>query len=300
MRAASPATTTSETIPAEFIQAVLREHLADPSARLTDLHAQPIPSDGFSGNRLYRVRLAWTRESPTDGPDSATWVLKRWLPGGHSERQLGVTRPLEAIAWMEGILRPMALPRGVVVPILSTRVDPREPAAWIVMEDVSAALREYSRDRQLPPAEVPRRAKQILDGLARLHTRWERPDHQTALRAAGWLVPFERFLWCEAASYAALLGRPALPGLAPGSPLTAEYRADVQACLGWLPSGDRKVWEELLCRRESLVDALRTVPCTLLHGDADDRNIGLRWPPGSASSGRGSDGSPALVLIDWE
>lgn len=289
-----------ETIPAAFIQTVLRERLADRSARLTDLWAEPIHSDGFSGNRLWRAHLAWTSGGPAGGSGSATWVVKRWLPGGRAERLLGMTRPLEAVAWEQGILAPSVLPPGVSVPILGARLDSGGAAAWIAMEDVASALSAYSREHPLPPAEAVARAKQALDGLARLHARWERPARQARLRRSSWLVPFERFLWYEAASYATVLGRARPVDGATGSTVSDEYRADVQALLAWLPAGDRRVLEELLCRREPLVAALGAFPRTLLHGDVDDRNIGLRRPRGKSTSDRDGDDVPELVLVDWE
>jgi hypothetical protein len=295
------AMTVAETAPApaELLQAVLREDLAIPTARITDLQVEPIPSDGFSGNRLYRARVAWAGGAVSEAR-SATWVLKRWLPGGHGERLLGVDRPLEALAWERGILRPEALPAGVVAPIVSVRLDPSGDAAWIVMEDVSAALAGYSRERPLPPTEAVARVKQVLDGLARLHAWWERPQRRANLRRYSGLVPFERFVWCEAARYAAALGRTPPAGAPPGSPVTDEFRADVHAFVDWLPADARPVFEELLYRREPLLAALGAFPRTLLHGDADDRNIGLRHRAGRAATNGSIGTSPELVLIDWE
>ena len=225
-------------------------------------------------------------------------MIKRWLPGGHSEALLGITQQLEALDWQHGLLQRDTLPAGVIAPIVGARLDPGETKAWLVMEDVAAALNEYSRDRPLSPAEAVVRVKQVLNHLARFHAWWERPKQQTKLRGYPWLVPVERFLWCEAPAYAAVLGRSSVGGRAQGSPVTDELRADVQAFLSWLPSGERRLWEEILWNRESLVTAFREFPQTLLHGDADDRNIGLRWPaPEAGSSG---NTSPELILIDWE
>jgi hypothetical protein len=144
------------------------------------------------------------------------------------------------------------------------------------------------------------RVKHVLDGLARLHAWWERPEQQAKLRGYSGLVPVERFPWCEAASYATALGRTPSAGIAPGSPATEEFRADVHAFLAWLPPGDRPVLEELLYRREPLVAALGAFPRTLLHGDADDRNIGLRHRAGRAATNGSVGACPELVLIDWE
>jgi hypothetical protein len=90
-----------DAVPAAIVEAALRTHLADDAAALIDLVASPISGDGFSGHRLYRVRLAWVSERQGIGPGSADWVVKRWLPNGPSEALLGVTRPLEALAWEE-------------------------------------------------------------------------------------------------------------------------------------------------------------------------------------------------------
>jgi hypothetical protein len=94
----------------ETVEAMLRKHLADPSAHITDLEAEPIVSDGYSGNELQRLRLACTSARATGAPHTATWVLKRWLPGGHAEHLLGIRRPLEALSWQVGLIRPHALP----------------------------------------------------------------------------------------------------------------------------------------------------------------------------------------------
>jgi phosphotransferase family enzyme len=283
-------------VPTETIQAMLREHLADPSAHLTDLEAEPIVSDGYSGNELQRLRLAWSSRHATDKPRTAAWVLKRWLPGGHAEHLLGIHRPLEALSWQAGLVSPAALPAGVTTPMVAARLDPDGRAAWIAMEDVSPELARYSREAPLPPAEALARARQILDRLARFHTWWERPDRQATLRRCPWLVPMERFLWCDAASCATVLGKVPPPGLAPGREVTDEYRANIKAVLAWMPAGDRPLFERLFCDRTPLVSALSVLPRTLIHGDVGDRNVGLRQRPAGAATDDASD----LVLIDWE
>ena len=59
-------------MPTGVVEAVLREHLGDDGAALTDLVATPIPGDGFSGNRLYRVRLTWASGRQGGVPGSAS------------------------------------------------------------------------------------------------------------------------------------------------------------------------------------------------------------------------------------
>ena len=73
-----------EEIPVSMVQAVLQDHLVDETATVTDLAAEPILCDGFSGNTLYRARVAWTAAGRNGSSGSADWVIKRWLPGGHS------------------------------------------------------------------------------------------------------------------------------------------------------------------------------------------------------------------------
>lgn len=294
-----PTEIAAEIAPRELLQDILGEHLGDPTAHISDVEMEPIVTDGYSGNRLYRARVAWTGGTLPD-VHSASWVLKRWLPGGHGKRLLGVDRPVEVLAWAAGILRPETLPAGVVIPVIDARLDPRGDAAWIVMRDVSADLRTYSRELPLAPAEAVARVKHVLDGLARLHAWWESPHQRTRLHRCSGLVPFERFVWCEAASYAAALGRTLPAGAAPGSAVTDEFRADVQAFLAWLPADDRGVLGTLLYRREPLAAALCAFPRTLLHGDADDRNIGLRYRAGQTQPGLAGEDAPKLVLIDWE
>ena len=56
----------------------------------------------------------------------------------------------------------------------------------------------------------------------------------------------------------------------------------------------------MLCDRESLVAAFRPFPHTLVHGDTDDRNIGLRRTPGRPSPTGGAEDAQEVVLIDWD
>ena len=289
-----------EEVPTDLVEAVLHAHLADEEAALTSLVANPIPGNGFSGNRLYRVHLSWASGRRGTRPASADLVVKRWLPGGHGKALLGVTRPLEALAWEQGLLRRAALPAGIVAPIIGAKLTAAGTSAWIVMEDVAAALSEYSRERPLPAPEALARVKHVLDGLARFHAWWERPEQRMRLRDCRWLVSLEQFLRVEASTYAAAFGRAERRPSAGGRAAADELRADLQAFLDWLPAGDRPLWKTLMCDREPLVTAFRHFPPTLLHGDADDRNIGLRGVAADPARAGGAEGTPELVLIDWE
>src|SRR5688572_5880818 len=119
-----------ESVPTALVETMLREYLADEDAVLTSLVTTPIPGEGFSGNTLYRVHLSWAPGRPSRRSGSADWVIKRWLPGGQGEALLGVTRPLEALAWEQGLLRREALPAGVAIPIIGTQLDPTGTSAW--------------------------------------------------------------------------------------------------------------------------------------------------------------------------
>lgn len=201
------------------------------------------------------------------------------------------------------------MPAGVSTPIVGAWRDPGGWGAWIAMEDVSPALDRYSRAARLSPAEAVARAQLVLDRMARLHAWWERPAARARLEACRWLVPTERFLWCEVASYAAALGRaPAAEAAAEaaGGAPTDDLRADLTAFLDWLPARDRALFTELLCHREPLAAALGAFPRTLLHGDLDDRNVGLHLPGDPAGAGgavdaeREAETEAELLLIDWE
>jgi hypothetical protein len=86
-------------------------------------------------------------------------------------------------------------------------------------------------------------------------------------------------------------------GPVPPGPMSEEDCLEIQAFLDWLEPGDRYLWEDMMCDRTPLVEALRELPRTFLHGDPGPRNGGLRWPPGGE---HGVSGSTELVLIDWE
>lgn len=284
----------------EIVTPLLRMHLGDASARLTHLAATQLPSEGFSGHELYRADLAWNGGRRGTKPGSARWVLKRWQPDGHSVRLLSVDAPVEALAWEHGILRPDALPQEVAAPLIGTRHDADGRSVWIAMDDVSADLDQYSRQRPIPGTVALDRLKTILTRLAQYHVWWESPARQGTLRSQPWLVPVERILWCEAGSHAEALGRARPVQAAAGTTVTAEFRANIEAFLAWLPTRDRPPFADLLCNRAALVSAFAPLPRTLLHGDLDDRNIGLRLTAPDAADNPAAAAPVELVLIDWE
>jgi hypothetical protein len=286
---------TSELVPEEVVESILREHLRDTAAILTDLSVQPFKNDGGSGNHtLTNARIAWAAEGD-DSPGSAEWIIKCWEPGGLSANQLGQTLPAEALAWQHGLINPRSFPAGIATPFVGARVDADGTRAWIAMTDVAAELREYSFGNPLHPEEALRRVRIVLDGLARFHAWWEQPQQQEKLAECTWLLPWETKVWGSAAMLALALGdRPPMGPIRP-DPVTEDLRIKVHAFLDWLPPSDRHLWEDLMCDRRKLVSALGGLPRTLLHGDLGPRNIGLRWPQERAALS-----PPELVLIDWE
>jgi hypothetical protein len=164
--------------------------------------------------------------------------------------------------------------------------------AWVAMRDVSSELASYSRGQPLPPDVALERARLILDRLAHFHAWWERPDRQEKLAECDWLLAWEDKVWANATTWARVLGREPVGGRGTGSLMTEARRAGIDAFLKAMAPEDRRLWERLMCDRRPLLAALHDVPHTLIHGDPDDRNIGLRWVDG--------DHAAELVLIDWE
>jgi hypothetical protein len=170
-------------------------------------------------------------------------------------------------------------------------IDPSGEAAWLAMTDVSKALREYDRAAPLAPERLLSHVKAILSALARFHAFWEQPNRQTFLGGMDWLLPLENYLWRNAAICAAILGKDVVRGFGQSIPIGAEQDPNLPAFLEWLAPSARALFEELLVDRSRLVDQYKGLPGTLLHGDLDDRNIGLSRSP---------LGESELVLIDWE
>jgi len=282
----------TDNVPESVLSSILRDYLGDPEAQLTNCILVPVFHSGTSGdNSLYRADIEWVTSNSRIPTSSTSWLIKCWKPGGLSLSELGWNRPVEALAWQHGILSPELIPPGVKTPIVGTVIDPGEEAAWVAMTDVLKELREYDRAAPLPSERLVSHAKAILAGLARFHAFWEQPDRQELLEGKDWLLPFENYLWRNAATYAAILKKDVVGGFSQVNSFTVESELNIQAFLGWLEPSVRPIWEELLVDRGRLVDRFTGLPYTLLHGDLDDRNIGLSWSP---------SGESELVLIDWE
>lgn len=270
----------TENVPEAVISSILRDYLKDPEAHLTNIILTPFSNSGASvNNSFYRADIEWVLSSSRIPASSTTWLIKSWKPGGLSLKELGWKAPIEALGWQHGILRPESLPAGIKTPIVGAVSDAGGEAAWIAMTDVSRDLREYDRAAPLPAERAVSHVKTILARLARFHAHWEQPDRQLFLEGIDWMLPLENYLRRHASTYAASLRQ------------GVEADLDLQAFLEWLEPAERSRLEKLLVDRSQLVDRFAGISCTLLHGDLDDRNIGLSWS---------STGESELVLIDWE
>ena len=290
-------------VPIDIIESLLREQLANPTARIVDYTSVPFPHQGTNDStEFFRVSLSWALpQSPLD-IHTATWIVKHWRAGGVRDSTLGITQLRDVLAWEQGWLRPTALPRGLVVPIIGARRSPDGREAWLIMSDVSAELSAYPR-LGLSADQVLSRARAILARLARFHAMWEQPDRQAELQASPWLRRPEVYLWDLAPTYAQAMGRVAAAHVPPGAsapPAWDGLSADLEAFFDALAADLRSMWERLLVDRRALVEALARYPQTLLHNDLDDRNIGLRWPGRPEAAGAPDLDMPDLVLIDWE
>jgi hypothetical protein len=287
---------TDDRVPTELLEHALAALYPDETPRLVESDAGSIAHDGISAS-LARATVRW-KSAETSNVKTTDFIVKRWRRGGNTENWIGITRPLEALGWQAGLLRREAFPKGVFAPFLAASLNDDGSDSWIVMEDIADALNEFKMPRQWMPDEVAspaytrdeawRRTEFVLDGLAGFHVAWEDASRRPLLDACEWLTPH----------------RVALEGLLPGYRWSfgwdAEWtkpsnppewlRANATAFLDRMAQENRSMWRELLCDRTPFVRALASEPVTLLHGDLDFRNVGLRWENGGAS----------VCLIDWE
>lgn len=299
--AANATATTDVTV--EVLESMLREHLLDQGVGVTKCAINPFPHQGTNDSTsFFRAGLTWTTRNRSEVLGSATWIVKHWKAGGIRDKAAEITQPREILAWERGLLRPEAVPAGMVVPFIAGRLSPDKTESWLAMEDVSTELAAYPR-LGLTGDQVISRARQVLARLARLHAWWEQPERQEHLHACSWLPHPEAYLWDLAHTYALALEQTPhgnAPSAGSGPPVWDELPADLHAFLDWRPADERELWAKLLIDRQALVDALTPYPRTLLHKDLDDRNIGLRWPASGAESDSTESRTPDLVLIDWE
>ncbi|MCE7989924.1 MAG: hypothetical protein DYG89_52925 [Caldilinea sp. CFX5] len=235
------ATAPTRDVPAEVIETILREHLADQRVTLLSCTGAPFAHEGTNDSTtFYRVTLTWMRQSREWAVETATWILKQWPAGGQRDRTLGITQSREVLAWEAGWLRPSALPDGVIVPLLGVWRSPDNREAWLAMTDVSPELAAFPR-MGLATDQVISRSQAILAQLARFHALWERPERWSALQPATWLRRPESYLWDMAPTYARALGRlphAAAPTAASAPPVWDGLSADLDAFLTARPAAE--------------------------------------------------------------
>ncbi|MBM3214710.1 hypothetical protein FJZ36_07330 [Candidatus Poribacteria bacterium] len=283
-------------VPTELLERALCALFASESPRLLDSDDGSIQHDGISAS-LSRAVVRW-RSGDSSADRTTEFIVKRWRRGGNTENWIRITKPLEALGWQAGLLRREAMPQGIVAPILAAWSDNSATEAWVVMEDISATLNEFRMPRQWMPDEVAspaytldetwRRTAYVLDGVARLHVAWEGPERRPLLDSCDFLTPHRVAMEGLLPSYRWAFGLDREWTRTPNPP--EWLRANANAFLERVSSGDRGIWAELICDRSPFVDALVSEPVTLLHGDLDFRNVGLRWEDDGAS----------VSLIDWE
>jgi hypothetical protein len=249
---------------------------------------------GTSTNNEFLEAKITYQEAGATSPQSLIWLIKKWQPGETAFEELETSRPIEALAWQDGLLRPAALPKGVTTPFIGASVAENGQTAWLFMKDIADTLRQYDRDRPLASSELVARVRQILSRLARLHVWGEQLTEEGALEQYDWLPSHKNYLWRGARAYEAALARKPDTQIGESELTTTAFVDNLHAFLSTLAAQDREHWKELLCNRQPLVDGLAGVPSTVLHNDLDDRNIGLHH------SASGESGEYELVLIDWE
>lgn len=275
----------AEDVPLTVFEEILQAYLGDDSATLTQLALDPLQHEGSGGAHLYRATVSWETRA---GAGARTWIVKRWRSGEGNAQEMGVARPVEALAWQRGLLSAAVLPSGMAVPFVGALCDDSDANAWVVMDDVADALRAFSVPES--QEQTLERAKFMLERLACWHVRWQEPSRYAELEECTWLLPQDRLLHFRSDYYAELLsGEPkADSAVVPGRFEFA--RASTLEFLSWMRGKDRALWERHLTDRSALIEALGCHEQTLLHGDLSWRNIGLRW----------SDKCRQVLLIDWE
>ncbi len=282
----------SVNIPESVLSSIVRGYSEDDGAQITKSVITPMATSGMSGNNsFWQAIINWNPSSPLNQLISRTLLIKRWTPGGISQSEIGWSKPIEALAWRHGLLSKEALPVGVKTPIVGAAIDPNNEVAWVAMTDVSKELGEFDRALPLPAERLIERTKTILGNLARFHAMWEKPEKQNLLASMAWLLPLQNYLWRMADFYRDILNADVARASSQPDLYKREEYLNLMAFMEQLDPQHQALLKSLLVDRSQLADRIADIPLTLLHGDLDDRNIGLS---GSAS------GDDEIVLIDWE
>lgn len=224
---------------------------------LAGVPEEPFPNDGWSGATLRLLRSA----------DDDRFVLKRdslardWI--ARSTRDGPILRE----AWFAA--HGPALPSPITAPNLGAGVDGDE--FGILMPDLTGILFDW--DAPISVVELD----QVLGGLTALHTY--------AWTGSGELVGGP---WCPIRERITLICRASLERAGAARDAVAD-----RILPGWdafdrrAPAAARDLVASLGSDPQPLVDALATLPATLIHGDLKLANVGIE-PDGT------------IDLVDWQ
>lgn len=269
------------------ILTMFSQHESFRDLELRDYEVTSVTGHGSGDHRIYSMATTWANQPRNTGK---TFVLKRWTPASLHAQRFNQTEPSEAIAFRTGLFN--SLPESVHAPILAAIPAADGGDSWLLMTDVAEALDQYGRPNQFPFEQVKRKVSIVLDRLAMMHVQWESSDHlDQALREHRY-HDWAAQLSVNAGAYRHALTRGATGDIVDGELIDEPFVDSLHAFLGWLPATLRPLWEQVLVDRSALVAAADGLPKTLLHGDMDDRNIGL--------SAGAQDADGRLTLIDWE
>ena len=269
------------------IESLLNQHDASAGLEVSDFHLDVLAGHGAGGHDIYSLRVEWANAPE---PVASNFVLKRWTAASPHSQRFDLKESYEAIAHRTGLFA--ALPASVHVPIVASLPDADGEGSWLLMENVSAELDQYGRPNRFPFEQLKQKVSIVLDRLAQMHVRFESSEHLADA------VNDHRYNDCaahmsmRAAAYRHALSKGATDEMVEGDVIDEAFVLQLLAFLDWLPSELRPMWERVLVDRSDLIAAANALPHTLLHGDLDDRNIGLGTDAGLHD--------PTLTLIDRE
>lgn len=266
---------------------MLSQHESFRELELRDYEVTPVAGHGSGGHRIYSMVTTWANQSLNA---NEKFVLKRWTPASLHARRFNQVESFEAVAHRTGLFK--SLPESVHAPILAAVPAADGGGSWLLMTDVTEALNQYGRPNQFPFEQVKRKVSVVLTGLAQMHAHWEASDHLAQAAKEHRYHDWSTHISVNAGAYRHALTHGATGDIVDGEEMDEAFVDSLHAFLAWLPSVLRPRWEQVLVDRSALIAAADILPKTLLHGDTDDRNIGL--------SAGVRDAGNCLTLIDWE
>src|SRR5215213_7310052 len=85
-------------VPIGILEAILREHLAEPAAFITACTSTPLDHQGTNdSSTFFRVTFRWALPNSSLGSRTSTWIVKHWQAGGARDSALGIIQPREIL-----------------------------------------------------------------------------------------------------------------------------------------------------------------------------------------------------------